>query len=122
MNIIRVLMMETYEFFHAAGNVHDDDKTRACRFDDMEFRWHFVQICLRRYVSFKVRTLHDNRPCTFSFAHVVVFVLSFRVVLAVFAEMDNLYENWKKKKLFYKMTLSNVCLQYPFRFTESRRW
>ena len=92
MNIIRVLMMdETYKFFHAAGNVHDDDKTRAGRFDDMEFRWQFVQIYRKYVVSFKVSTLHDHRPCTLSFAHVVVFVLSFRVVLAVFAEMDNLF-------------------------------
>jgi hypothetical protein len=31
-------VLATYEFFHAAGNVHDDNETRNGPFDDPEYR------------------------------------------------------------------------------------
>ena len=31
-------VLATYEIFHAAGNVHDDNETRNGPFDDPEFR------------------------------------------------------------------------------------
>jgi hypothetical protein len=33
-----VCVLATYEFFHAAGNVHDDNETRNGPFDDPEYR------------------------------------------------------------------------------------
>lgn len=82
-----------YALLHAVGNVHDDNKTRASRFDDFKFRGQLVQIHGPVLVKRKVRVPHDDRPGADSTAHGVVFVRSLRPVrmeVAVLAEMNHL--------------------------------
>jgi hypothetical protein len=111
--------LATYEFFHAAGNVHDDNKSRASRFDDFKIRVKFVEILRYTVAVLKVVTLHDDRPGALPLAHVVVLVLSFCVVLGFFAEMNHL-EGFKKYFSNLRFwTESDEQLFFEMNYTES---